>query len=105
MAILNYIEQATVQKHPVEFQCDICKSVFKLEKEYDIKYRSNVEQQMAVIKYDEPAGYDYCQIEKHCCSTDCLVKAIQGVPFGAKITIPIDGFYKKRMNIYDSKRT
>ena len=95
MAILNYIEQTKIEKCPVEFQCDICKSVFKLEKEYDIKYRSNVEQQMAVINYSEPAGYDYCQTEKHCCSTDCLVKAIQGVPFGAIITIPIDGFYKK----------
>ena len=43
MAILNYVEQTKVEKCPVEFQCDICKSIFKLEKEYDIKYHSKVE--------------------------------------------------------------
>lgn len=101
MAILNYIEQKKVEKCPVEFQCDVCKSVFKLEKEYDIKYHSKVEDQMAVVKYMEAAGYDFCQKEIHCCSVDCLGKVIRGeikgISFrGATITIPIDGFYKRK---------
>lgn len=96
MAILNYIEKTEVKKCPVEFQCDICKSVYKIKDEYDIKYHSDLKHQMAVLEYYYPLdkggdGKD----EIHCCSTDCLAKAIKRVPFDAKITIPMGGFYKK----------
>ena len=96
MAILSYIKQTKVKEYPIEFQCDICKSVFKIEKKRNIdEYMTDVKNQLAVIKYSVPAGYNDKMCELHCCSTSCLAEAIKGVPFGANITIPVDGFYKK----------
>ena len=96
MAILDYIEQTKIEKHPIKFQCDICKSIYKLENDYDIKYHSELNYQMAVLEYYFPLdkGGDG-KGEIHCCSTNCLAKAIKRVPFNAKITIPMGGFYKK----------
>lgn len=98
MAILNYIEEIEVKRIPVEFQCDVCKAVYKLEDEYNIKYNADVKEQMAVVSYSYPAGnwgnYEE-ESEIHCCSNDCLAKAIKKVPFSAHITIPVDGFYKR----------
>ena len=96
MAILSYIKQTKTEEHPVEFQCDICKSIYKIKDEFDIKYHADLKQQMAILEYYYPLdkggdGKD----EIHCCSTECLAKAIKRVPFDAKITIPICGFYKK----------
>lgn len=96
MAVLSYIEQTKVEKCPIEFQCDICKSVFKIKSKYAIEYRADVKYQLAVVKYSEPAGYNDKMCELHCCSTSCLVEAIKKIPFGANITIPVDGFYKKQ---------
>ena len=101
MAILKYKKETKIERCPVEFQCDVCKAIFKLEKEYDIKYQSAVKNQMAVVKYLEPAGYDWRKTEIHCCSVDCLIKVIKGeingISFrGADISIPIDGFYKRK---------
>ena len=96
MAILKYIEQIKIEEHPIKFQCDVCKSVFELTDEYDIKYHSYLEYQMAVLEYYYPLnnGGDGKDVI-HCCSTDCLAKAIKAIPFNAKITIPMSGFYKK----------
>ena len=96
MAILSYIEQTKIEERPVEFRCDICGSVYKIEDEYDIKYHADLRQQMAVLEYYFPSdkGGD-CKDEIHCCSTECLTKAIKRIPFSANITIPAFGFYKK----------
>ena len=98
MTVLNFIEKTEVKEIPIVFQCDICRSIFELDNEYDIKYNADVKKQMAVINYSYPTGswgqYD-TEDEIHCCSTECLAKAIKQVPFDAKITIPIRGFYKK----------
>ena len=95
MAILESIKQTKIEEKPIKFQCDVCKSVFELTDEYDIKYHSHLEHQMAIIRYDIPSQYGYTEIEKHCCSTECVATAIKQVPFNAKITIPVGGFYKK----------
>lgn len=96
MAILKYIEQTKIEEKPIKFQCDVCKRVFELTDEYDIKYYSDLKYQMAVLEYYYPLdkGGDGNDII-HCCSTDCLAKAIKTIPFDAKITIPMRGFYKK----------
>lgn len=98
MAILKYIKQNTVKQYPVEFQCDVCKSVFKLKDKHDIINHSNIEQQMAVVKYMTPAGYDFRQEEIHCCSTKCLIEVLTDKKIdisGARITLPMDGLYTK----------
>ena len=98
MAILKYIKQNTVKEYPVEFQCDVCKKVFKLKDKYEIVNHSNIEQQMAVVSYIAPAGWDYKAIEIHCCSTKCLINVLNDMNVdirGAKIKIPVDGLYKR----------
>lgn len=83
---------------PVAFQCDICGKIIEIHDEYELKYYNKVADQMAVVKYDHPSGGfrdDTVYEELHCCSSECVAKAIKRVPFRATITIPMSkGFIK-----------
>lgn len=92
MAILEYVEQTKIETCATKFQCDICKSVFELKDELSIKYNSDVKSQMAVLEYYSENRH---KNNVHCCSTECLSKAIKEVPYEAKISIPVSGFYRK----------
>lgn len=90
--ILRTITQEKVVEVPVALKCDICGRVVELESKYDLEYRSKVSDQMAVVKYGHPGGglsNDTVCEELHCCSTECVTKAIKRVPFDATITIPM----------------
>ncbi len=94
MAITKYEEYT--ERRPVGFTCDVCKTCFELDSEYDRKYKSNVKDQMAVLKYSYPAG-GWCErtetAEVHCCSLKCLASAMLKVPYDAQISIPAGGIY------------
>ena len=83
--------------YPVKFQCDVCKAVFELTDKFDLVHSSDVEHQMAVVRYSTPAGFGDHDFEVHCCSPSCLFEVVKKIPFDASITIPCDGFYHKNI--------
>lgn len=82
----------------ISFKCDICGRVITLDSDYDITYKNKVSDHMAVVKYGHPSGgHDSRTIYEvlHCCSSDCVFKAIKKVPFDAKISIPMGDYFIK----------
>ena len=100
MAVTKYEEHTEQVKRPIEYKCDVCHHTFALKDDYDKKYKYEVKDQMAVLKYWHPAG-GWCERtecgEVHCCSSACLAIAIGRVPFNAEITIPVGGFFKRKL--------
>lgn len=95
--ILKTIKQERIVEVPVAFKCDICGMIVEIQDEYELKYQNKVSDQMAVVKYGHPGGGHGGDVEEelHCCSTECVTKAIKRVPFDATITIPMSKSFKK----------
>lgn len=85
-------EEIVFKEIPVRYKCDICGREFELIDDYDLEYESDVSKQMSVVRYGHPSGGfrdDTIYEELHCCSSECVLKAIKKVPFDATITIPM----------------